>query len=84
MKYSVVWRPFAEYQLADIWLGARNQQAVADASDEIDRQLRHDPAKLGEPDSQGWRILAVPPLVATFEVSEEDLKEVVLAVRYRP
>jgi hypothetical protein len=37
MKYSVVWRPFAQHQLATIWLRAADRQSVTDASDEIDR-----------------------------------------------
>ena len=72
MKYSVVWKPFAEYQLADIWLRAADQQAVTNASDAIDRQLSQDPERLGEADKHGWRIVAVPPLVAPFEVSVDD------------
>jgi hypothetical protein len=84
MKYSVVWKPFAEYQLGSIWLRVSDQQAVADASDEIERMLRRDPERFGEPDANGWRIIAVPPLVATFEVSTEDRKATVLSIRYRP
>jgi hypothetical protein len=84
MKYSVVWKPFAEYQLGSIWLRASDQQAVADASDEIERQLRRDPERLGEPDHHGWRIIAVPPLLATFEVSMDDRLATVLSIRYRP
>lgn len=84
MKYSVVWRPFAQHQLATIWLRAADRQSVTDASDEIDRHLRRDADQIGTPDERGWRILVVPPLVATFEVSVADCKATVLAVRYNP
>ena len=84
MKYSVVWKQFAEYQLGSIWLRASNQQAVADASSEAERLLRRDPERLGEPDNHGWRIIAIPPPVATFEVSTDDRKATVLSIRYRP
>jgi hypothetical protein len=83
MKYSVVWKPFAEYQLGSIWLRVSDRQAVADASDEIERMLRYDPERFGEPDESGWRIIAVPPLVATFEVSPNDCTATVLSIRYR-
>ena len=83
MKYSVVWKLFAETQLTDIWLGASDKQAVTKASDEIDRTLRINPDRIGVPDSRGWRLIVVPPLVATFEVSIDDRRATVLSIRYR-
>ena len=42
MKYTVTFTAFAEYQLADIWLRARNRQAVTQAADYLDTLLRTD------------------------------------------
>jgi hypothetical protein len=47
MKYTVVWMPAAEAQLANLWLRATDRQAVADAADRLDNALRNDPEKKG-------------------------------------
>jgi hypothetical protein len=83
MKYTVTWSLFAETQLADIWVRAFDKQAVTNASDEIDRQLKIDADRVGVPDLQGWRIIVVPPLAATFDVSVPDRLVTVLSIRYR-
>jgi hypothetical protein len=84
MKYTVAYSPLAEYQLADIWVREDDKDGITSASAAIDRQLRHDPDRLGEPDERGWRLLVEPPLAITFEVSVDDRKATVLSVRYRP
>lgn len=84
MKYTVVYKPLAEFQLADIWLRFADKQAVTEASDAIDRSLRRNADQIGEPDERGWRILAEPPLVVTFDVSVDDRTATVHSVRLRP
>jgi hypothetical protein len=84
MKYTVAYGPLAEEQLARIWLDANDRSAVTEASHALERLLRHDPDRLGEPDERGWRILVEPPLTITFEVSVDDRLATVLSVRYRP
>jgi hypothetical protein len=84
MKYTVTYTPLAEFQLTDIWLRATHRQDVTDASRDIDRALAQNAEQTGEPDENGWRILAVPPLVVTFKVSEPDRTVTMLSVRYRP
>jgi hypothetical protein len=81
MKYTVVYSPFADYQLADLWLRAANQQQMTDAANPLDVLLRHDPEKLGKLRPNGWRVLVFPPLVVTFDVSLDDRKETVSSVR---
>ena len=84
MKYTVVYAPLAEYQLADIWVREDDKEGVASANAAIDKLLRNDPDQIGEPDERGWRLLIEPPLAITFEVSVDDRKATVLSVRYRP
>ena len=84
MKYTVTYTPFAERQLTDVWLRAANPQDVTDASSRLDKILRHNAEQVGKPNEKGWRTIAAPPLVMTFEVSEPDLLVTVLSVRYRP
>ena len=84
MKYSVVHTPFAEYQLADIWLRATSRQDVADASNRIDSQLGQDPEQQGRLRSDGRRSIVLPPLTVTFEFFPDDRLVKVVSVRYTP
>ena len=84
MKYSVISTPFAEYQLADIWLRAVDRRAVTEASDRIDGMLRNDPDQVGELRPDGRRAVIVPPLMVTFEVRADDRQAIIVSVRYLP
>jgi hypothetical protein len=84
MKYTVVYTPFADYQLADIWLRAKNRQQVTDSANKIESMLRHDADQLGLPRRHGHRVIVKPPLVFTFEVSVDDRLVTVLSIRYLP
>jgi hypothetical protein len=84
MKHTVVFSLLADHQLADIWLRATDRQQVTDAANHIEELLRHDPDRRGEARPNGWRILVVGPLAATFEVSADDRKVTVLSIRYNP
>jgi plasmid stabilization system protein ParE len=72
MKYTVLWRPLAEQQLARLWTEALDRDAVAAAADKIDDLLRRDPQKWSESRSGATRIIFVQPLVALFELKEQD------------
>jgi hypothetical protein len=85
MKYTVVWKPDAEDDLARLWNSAPDRGAVAWAADQIDAQLKHDPETQGESRAGGVRILFVPPLAVHFRVSPDDrLVEVVAVWRPKP
>lgn len=71
MRYTVVWSPEATDQLADLWVRASDQQAVADAADDIDRRLRFAPDRVGTPHGE-IRILIVEPLAVHFSVTPDD------------
>jgi plasmid stabilization system protein ParE len=80
MSYMVVWLPSAINELADIWNRARDRQAVSEAANRIDRLLRIDPERKGQPFHQR-RVLADTPLVVTFAVHPDDCRVDVLQVR---
>jgi plasmid stabilization system protein ParE len=68
----VLWKPAAEQELARIWTGAANRNAVSAAAEEIDRLLRADPLKQGESRSGAMRVLFIDPLGIFFHVAESD------------
>ena len=72
MKYTVVWIPQAESELAALWLDGSIRAVVSAAAREIDRALRFDPQNVGEARDGGQRIHLVPPLGVRFEISEDD------------
>jgi plasmid stabilization system protein ParE len=80
MSYTVVWKPAAEDELAQIWTDAADRGAVADAANEIDRLLAAHPHDQGESRSDSVRVTFVHPLGIFFHVSEEDRLVSVLQV----
>ena len=84
MKYTVVWEPTAESELAELWMRATDRDGVAWAADRIDALLLNNPQQRGEPHSGARRTLIVPPLGIIFKVEEDDRKVRVLAVWYIP
>jgi hypothetical protein len=78
--YTVVWHKIAEARLAEIWLRAANRQAISDASDEIDCQLRSNPAEIGTSVTSEVFELTVPPLMVLFSFSEMDRMVRILGV----
>lgn len=81
MIYTVTWKPAAEEELARLWVASTDRQALASAADQIDRELREDPAHKGESRSGDARILILPPLQVTYRVLEEDRQVLVGAVK---
>ena len=67
MKYTVIWRPSAERELARIWNSAENRALVTSAADEVDRLLRSQPLEIGESREDGYRVLFEPPLGVFYE-----------------
>jgi hypothetical protein len=80
MTYNVVWTHPAEQELAALWMGAPDRNAVTSASREIDRLLTTDPDQRGEVCFDTVRTLNVPPLGVDFEVIEADRIVYVLTV----
>jgi hypothetical protein len=83
MKYTVVWLPGAEQELADLWLDSAERADVTDASNRIDRLLRDDPERWGESREDDQRVLFVAPLGVLFRVKPPDcLVEVIHVWRF--
>lgn len=80
MKYTVVWKPTPQNELASLWLNALDRDAIASAADEADRLLSDDPLRLGESRSGSKRVLFVGQLGFTYHVSTEDRLVTVLRV----
>jgi plasmid stabilization system protein ParE len=72
MKYTVIWKPAAEADLARLWTDSPDKRAITDASDRIDALLKKNPGALGESRSGNDRILVIAPLALIFEVLEDD------------
>jgi hypothetical protein len=72
MKWTVLYRPSAQDQLASIWLNAPDRQSVAEAAYDIDRILANNPVDAGESRSGGSRILIEQPLTVLFDMRADD------------
>lgn len=80
MRYTVLWVPSAERDLAAIWTTSEERGSVASAANTIDALLREDATSRGEACFDTVRTLIVPPLGVDFEVQEDDRIVRVLAV----
>ncbi len=72
MKYTVVWAPRAERDLAAVWMNSPARNDIAAATYYADKTLREDPDVRGESRSGSLRVLHVLPLGFEFEVVEPD------------
>ena len=82
MKYTVVWQPEVEDELARLWLDEATRQTVGLAADRIDNLLPTQPNEVGESRANGRRILLVPPLATVYRVLDADSQVRVLRVWY--
>ena len=71
MRYTLVWVPAADDELARIWMEAADRRAVTAATAEIDRLLKSKPLAVGEAYDDDRR-LAVDPLEVIYTVSPDD------------
>ena len=84
MTYTVVRRPFAERNMAEIWTNAADRQPVTRAADSIDSLLRTATLDVGESRGDNIRILTVSSLSVYYDVYEEDCLVAEWAVWRRP
>jgi plasmid stabilization system protein ParE len=80
MKFTVVWVPSAERDLADLWNKAPDRAAVTAAADTIDALLGRDPLAQGEAREGARRLLFVEPLAVYYDVNAADRRVTVHAV----
>ena len=72
MRYTVLWTPTAEHDLANLWLNASDRQAIRSAADTLDNILRTDAHLLGESRYGSLRVVLAVPLGVDIEVDEEN------------
>jgi hypothetical protein len=80
MKHTVVWLPAAQATLANIWMRASDQQAVAEASNRLDASLMNDPEAKGTPLGKFF-VQEDAPLSVLYHVDPLDLMVRVIAVK---
>lgn len=80
MKFTVLWVPSAERDLADLWNNAPDRAAVTAAADTIDSLLARDPLSQGEAREGARRLLFVEPLAIYYDVDPGDRLVTVHAV----
>jgi len=72
MKYTVIWQPEAQGQLAELWESAGDRALVTAAADEMDRLLALEPIQASESREGSTRIIFVSPVGAYFRVFETE------------
>jgi hypothetical protein len=83
MKWRVNWLPDTEQELADLWLGAPDRNAVTHAAHVLDELLEADPEGSGESRPEGRRILFAAPLGVFYRVlPDSHIVEVVHVWRF--
>lgn len=80
MKFSVVWQPDAEAQLAKLWERSSDRVAFASAANHIEQVLRSYPDRAGEDRFDGDRVIFEEPLGMMFRLTLEDRLVQVLRV----
>lgn len=80
-RYTVVWHPDAQDELAELWMAAADRIAIAAAADLIDLELSEDAGNKGLHVAEGLRAFYVAPLRILFAVREDDRLVEVLRVR---
>lgn len=72
MKFTVLWIPEAEAELARLWTGTRTRAIVTHAVDAIDQVLRIAPDEVGESRDGNRRIFFAWPLAVTYVIKHDD------------
>ena len=80
MRYTVLWTPDAEQDLAEIWMEASDRRGITAAANTIDASLTERPELLGESRDRNVRIAFTWPLAVEFEVLSEDCTVYVLSI----
>jgi hypothetical protein len=80
MKYTVVSEKVAEAQLARIWVHATDKQAVTDASNRIEDELKNDAHRKGNPLGV-FRTYADDPPAVLFHVDPGNRMVRIIQVR---
>jgi hypothetical protein len=80
MKYTVVWKPAAEAELARLWMSASDRSEFSAAVNSAETLLKHHPHAQGESRSAGTRLLILHSIALRFAILDEDGLVQVLSV----
>jgi hypothetical protein len=83
MRFTVVWFPSSQSELARLWFDAPDRAAVAAAADLMDSALAQDAMNCGESRDAGSRVMFAHPLAMEFQVNEGDRVVTVIGI-WRP
>jgi plasmid stabilization system protein ParE len=80
-RFTVTWTQNALDQLAELWIGTTDREALTRAGNRIDEELAVDPHDKGAGLHEGLRSLERPPLRVIYEVVQGDRVVEISAVR---
>ena len=80
MRYTVIWAPSAEEDLAGMWMEAPDRRDISDVANRIDALLAARPESLGESRDENVRVAFEWPLGVEFEVLPHDRIVYVLSI----
>ena len=80
MKWTVIWMPVAQGELADVWMASSERMGVTHASNRIDHLLAGDPDAVGDVIFDTLRALIVSPLGVEYEIDADDCQVRILSV----
>ncbi len=78
--YRVDWIRIALDTLMEIWMQADYRDEIAEATEQIDRQLARDPLGVGESRPNDQRVTFSLPLGVRYQVFESERRVLILAV----
>lgn len=79
-RFTVVWWPKAQDDLAALWLRAARRQLITADADELEQHLRESPTECGEESDGGIYRVDLRAIRVYFRVSELDRLVEVLGV----
>ena len=77
MKWTVVWKSDALNDLSELWIESLDREGSTASSHLIDQILKMSPLTAGESREDNRRVLIVPPLAVTYQVSTDDFMVIV-------
>jgi hypothetical protein len=81
IRYTVLWHGSAQDELAELWINARDRNAITAAAHLVDVELSQDAAVKGVDVAEGLRAFFSPPLRVLFAVDDGDRTVEVMRVR---
>jgi plasmid stabilization system protein ParE len=72
MRFTILWTPTAERDLAELWLQAADREAIRSAADTLDHLLRENAHLHGESRYDSLRVVHAAPLGVDIDVDQGD------------